>query len=126
MQKMNKQKTTRVFQEGSFVFLLFILFLLFSTRANAAIVEPSFETLPIDETMITTVGKAGAPAGSQKHRYVQINDTTTNSSGAVWFNNPVTFTRDFKIEMAFYIENTANDSDGVAFVMQSNGPTALG
>lgn len=37
----------------------------------------------------------------------------------------MSFTNDFKIEMAFYIENVTNDSDGLTFVMQSNGPTAI-
>ncbi|MGC2993783.1 lectin-like domain-containing protein, partial [Enterococcus faecalis] len=85
------------------------------------IIEPAFETLPIEQTMISTVGKAGSPSGSEIHRYVQINDTTPSSSGAVWFNYPVSFTNDFKIEMAFYIEFVTNDSDGLTFVMQSNG-----
>ena len=81
--------------------------------------------LPINQVMISTAGKAGSLQGVEGHNYVQINDTTINSSGAVWFNNPTSFTRDFHLEMAFYIENTANDSDGLAFVLQSSGPQAL-
>lgn len=91
----------------------------------AAVTAPGFTTLPINQVMISTAGKAGSLQGTEGHNYVQINDTTTNSSGAVWFNNPISFTRDFHLEMAFYIENTANDSDGLAFVMQSSGPNAI-
>lgn len=122
---MNKKKKPLLFQWRLLFFLLFTWVMFFPVVTKAAVTTPPFETLPIDETMVSTAGKAGAPAGEETHRYVQINDTTTNSSGAVWFNNPVTFTRDFKIEMAFYIENTANDSDGLAFVMQSNGLDSL-
>ncbi|HBI1692773.1 TPA: lectin [Enterococcus faecalis] len=109
----------------SYLLLFFGGLFFFPGEGLAAIIEPAFETLPIDQTMISTVGKAGSPSGSENHRYVQINDTTPSSSGAVWFNNPVSFTNDFKIEMAFYIENVTNDSDGLTFVMQSNGPTAI-
>lgn len=91
----------------------------------AAVTAPDFATLPINQVMISTAGKAGSLQGVEGHNYVQINDTTINSSGAVWFNNPISFTRDFHLEMAFYIENTANDSDGLAFVLQSSGPQAL-
>lgn len=121
---MDKQKLPVVYG-GWLLFLFLAWMVVFPVKTQAAVVEPSFETLPVDSSMITTAGKAGAPSGSANHRYVQINDNTTNSSGAVWFNNPVSFTSDFKIEMAFFIENAANDSDGLAFVMQSNGPNSL-
>ncbi|MFR0816185.1 MAG: lectin-like domain-containing protein [Enterococcus casseliflavus] len=78
--------------------------------------------MPIDETLITTVGQAGSPQGSDGYNYVQINDgVTSNVSGGVWFNKAVSFTRSFRLEMAFCIENTATDSDGLTFVMQSSG-----
>lgn len=92
----------------------------------AAVTAPGFTTLPINQVMISTAGKAGSLQGVEGHNYVQINDTTTNSSGAVWFNNPISFTRDFHLEMAFYIEDSSNnDSDGLAFVMQSSGSQSL-
>lgn len=92
---------------------------------HAAVIAPDFATLPIDQSLLSTAGKAGSLQGGEGHNYVQINDETTNSSGAVWFNNPISFTRDFRLEMAFFIENTAVDSDGLAFVMQSSGPNAI-
>ena len=111
---------------GAFLLALTIAFFLGSyTTAQAAVVPPSFSTLPINQSMISTAGKAGSAQGKEGFNYVQINDSTTNSSGAVWFNNPISFTRDFHLEMAFFIENTANDSDGLAFVMQSSGPKAI-
>ena len=67
----------------------------------AAVTAPDFATLPINQVMISTAGKAGSLQGVEGHNYVQINDTTINSSGAVWFNNPTSFTRDFHLEMAF-------------------------
>lgn len=122
---MAKQKLSIVCR-GWWLFFLFLAWLVcLPSEIKAAVVEPPFETLPVDSTMITTAGKVGAPSGSANHRYVQINDTTTSSSGAVWFNNPVSFTSDFKMDMAFFIENTANDSDGLTFVMQSSSPTAI-
>lgn len=112
-------------------FLLFFLLgiALFHTgnaSVEATVVEPDFATLPIDETLITTVGQAGSPQGSDGYNYVQINDgVTSNISGGVWFNKAVSFTRSFRLEMAFCIENAAADSDGLAFVMQSSGLNAL-
>lgn len=112
-------------------FLLFFLLgiALFHTgnaSVEATVVEPDFATLPIDETLITTVGQAGSPQGSDGYNYVQINDGVTSSvSGGVWFNKAVSFTRSFRLEMAFCIENAAADSDGLAFVMQSSGLNAL-
>lgn len=112
-------------------FLLFFLLgiALFHTgnaSVEATVVEPDFATLPIDETLITTVGQAGSPQGSDGYNYVQINDgVTSNVSGGVWFNKAVSFTRSFRLEMAFCIENAAADSDGLAFVMQSSGVDAL-
>lgn len=93
---------------------------------HAAVSAPDFPTLAIDDSLITPVGQAGSPQGEPGVNYVQINDgATTNSSGGVWFNKPVSFTRSFRLEMAFCIDNTATDSDGLAFVMQSNGLNAL-
>ena len=100
----------------SYLLLFFGGLFFFPGEGLAAIIEPAFETLPIDQTMISTVGIAGSPSGSENHRYVQINDTTPSSSGAVWFNNPVSFTNDFKIEMAFYIENVTNVNPSLSFV----------
>lgn len=68
----------------------------------AAVSVPDFPTLAIDDSLITPVGQAGSPQGEPGFNYVQINDgTTTNSSGGVWFNKPVSFTRSFRLEMAF-------------------------
>lgn len=112
-------------------FLLFFLLgiaLCYTGNASveATVVEPDFATLPIDETLITTVGQARSPQGSDGYNYVQINDgVTSNVSGGVWFNKAVSFTRSFRLEMAFCIENAAADSDGLAFVMQSIGLNAL-
>lgn len=92
----------------------------------AAVSAPDFPTLAIDDSLITPVGQAGSPQGEPGFNYVQVNDgATTNSSGGVWFNKPVSFTRSFRLEMAFCIDNTATDSDGIAFVMQSSGLNAL-
>ncbi|MEB8398396.1 legume lectins beta domain protein [Enterococcus casseliflavus] len=110
--------------------LFFLLGIALCYKGNASVaatvVEPDFATLPIDETLITTVGQAGSPQGSDGYNYVQINDgVTSNVSGGVWFNKAVSFTRSFRLEMAFCIENAAADSDGLAFVMQSSGLNAL-
>lgn len=111
-----------------FYVLLFSFFLLGWRQETiyAAVSVPDFPTLAIDDSLITPVGQAGSPQGESGFNYVQINDgTTTNSSGGVWFNKPVSFTRSFRLEMAFCIDNTSTDSDGIAFVMQSNGLNAL-
>ncbi|WP_430611756.1 lectin-like domain-containing protein [Enterococcus sp. DIV0876] len=115
----------RYFLVEALIALLHVWLLFAGSDVFAAVVPPDFDTLPIDETMISSVGNAGAPFGQEGFQYVQINDTSTNSSGAVWFNNPITFTKDFRLEMAIYIDDTANDSDGLAFVMQSSGLSAL-
>lgn len=108
-----------------FLFSVF-LFCFGPIKIYASIVAPNFPTLPIDDSLITHVGQAGAPQGEPGFNYVQINDgTTTNSSGGVWFNKPVSFTRSFRLEMAFFIDNTDTDSDGLTFVMQSSGLNAL-
>ncbi len=75
--------------------------------------------------LITTVGQARSPQGSDGYNYVQINDgVTSNVSGGVWFNKAVSFTRSFRLEMAFALKCSV-DSDGLAFVMQSIGLNAL-
>lgn len=111
-----------------FYVLLFSFFLLGWRQETiyAAVSVPDFPTLAIDDSLITPVGQAGSPQGEPGLNYVQINDgTTTNSSGGVWFNKPVSFTRSFRLEMAFFIDNTDTDSDGLTFVMQSSGLNAL-
>lgn len=111
-----------------FYVLLFSFFLLGWRQETiyAAVSVPDFPTLAIDDSLITPVGQAGSPQGEPGFNYVQINDgTTTNSSGGVWFNKPVSFTRSFRLEMAFFIDNTDTDSDGLTFVMQSSGLNAL-
>lgn len=104
----------------------FILFTLgLPTKIFASVVQPTFSTLPLSDNMISTVGQAGEVKGEEGYNYVQINNSQTSSSGAVWFKQPINFQTDFSLTMAIYIENTANDSDGIAFVMQSQGLSAL-
>ncbi|WP_440137567.1 hypothetical protein [Lactococcus taiwanensis] len=95
------------------------------TKIFASVVQPTFSTLPLSDNMISTVGQAGEVKGEEGYNYVQINNSQTSSSGAVWFKQPINFQTDFSLTMAIYIENTANDSDGIAFVMQSQGLSAL-
>lgn len=62
---MNKQEKPIFFQGRLLFFLLFTWAMLFPIETKAAVTAPPFETLPIDETMVSTAGKAGTPAGEE-------------------------------------------------------------
>lgn len=105
--------------------------------AEAIVTPPATNTLPLDNYMITRVKDAGEIQGLQEHRYVQITGKEArNAAGAVWFNSPIDFRPGleqrsaFELTMAVYLENVRHglasaDSDGVAFVMQSQGLGAI-
>jgi hypothetical protein len=112
-------------KQGLWLILVGIFILSFSSYDVEAISAPSFETLPMDDSMITGVKNAGSVQGEEGHNYVQINDGQKDSSGAVWFNKSLSFSKSFHLEMAFCIDQKDNDSDGLAFVLQTNGKTSI-
>jgi hypothetical protein len=113
-------------KQGLWLILVGVFILSFTSYdVEAAVTAPSFDTLPINDTMITGVGNAGSVQGEDGHKYVQVTGTTQNSRGAVWFNKPLSFSKSFHLEMAFCIDKNGADSDGLAFVLQTNGTTGV-
>jgi hypothetical protein len=113
-------------KQGLWLILVGVFILSFTSYdVEADVTAPSFTTLPINDTMISRVGNAGSTQGEEGHKYMQVTDTAKQSSGAVWFNKPISFSKSFHLEMAFCIEQKDNDSDGLAFVLQTNGTTVL-
>ena len=75
------------------------------------------------QPVCTFVGDAG-PSGDDCY---QITDDNEWELGAVWFNDPLDLAQSFTIDVEVNLGSAdANGADGIVFVMQDVGPSAIG
>lgn len=87
---------------------------------------PTFPTLPLSNPqgdLVTWYPDGSLVSNSDKSiQYIQVTPADTNKKGAVWFNQPISFDKDFEIEMYIYIDPTGT-GDGMGVLLKDSSET---
>jgi len=75
-----------------------------------------------DLTGWTLNGSAQAVGGNE----IQFSNTVQSVAGSAWAKSPVDLSADFNMDFTVFLGYDPNGSDGIAFVLQSQGANALG
>ena len=95
-----------------------ILALPISAQANQIFNYPDFSSV----SGLSLVGTAAAASG-----VVTLTPSLNDQAGAMWFNTPLTVGEGFVTEFDYTIDQLGSPAaDGIAFVIQTQGPSALG
>lgn len=95
-----------------------------ATFAPAAPVEQSFTVInvPPPPNNFVTVGDASANGGS----CFTVTPDINSQAGAVWYDTQIDLSEDFLIEMDVNMGSSDAGADGMAFVLQNEGLSAIG
>lgn len=77
-----------------------------------------------DFASLAGLNKAGAAAATEKK--LRLTPATQNLAGAVWFAEKQPVGSGFKTTFVFQMSGSTSPADGLAFVIQSKGPDAIG
>lgn len=102
------------------------LFLLFCASAGqaATIDYSSFPAGSIADFQLN--GRAAAGINPNSDNVLRITDTASYTMGSAFLNAPVTLPANYAFNTTFQFRFNGNGADGVVFVLQSMGNTALG
>lgn len=104
--------------------VFFLTALLLGSQAVSAAPMPDFPTLPLKQNLVRVV-ENGSLVSSQdgKTQYIQVTPAATGKKGAVWFNQPLSFDKDFDIEMYIYIDSRGT-GDGMGVLLKDASETS--
>lgn len=94
--------------------------LFLSETSVLAISAPPVQTLPLDTPgLIRTEGDGDLQTSNPTNQYIQITHASVSQKGAVWFNQPISFEKDFEIKMYVYIQN-GGSGDGMGVLLKDS------